>query len=172
MSCANKSAYFHMIISLIAAMDRNRLIGRDNGLPWHLPDDFKHFKAVTLGKPVIMGRKTFESIGKPLPGRKNIIVSRSGFQAEGIVVVNSLDQALAETADAKEVMVIGGANLYEQMINRADRMYLTHVDGQFEGDAWFPAFSLDEWEMVSSECFQADERNNYSFTITEYERKH
>ena len=161
-----------MIISLIAAMDRNRLIGCDNGLPWHLPDDFKHFKAVTLGKPVIMGRKTFESIGKPLPGRQNIVVSRSGFQANGIVSVTSIEQALAAASNAEEVMIIGGANLYQQMIDRADRMYLTHVDGQFEGDAWFPEFSLNDWQVISSRNYQADEKNNFNFTITEYVRKH
>lgn len=161
-----------MIISLIAAMDRNRLIGRDNGLPWHLPDDFKHFKAVTLGKPVIMGRKTFESIGKPLPGRQNIVVSRSGFQANGIVSVASIEQALTAAGNAEEIMIIGGANLYQQMIDRADRMYLTQVDGQFDGDVWFPEFNLNDWKIVSSEQHQADDKNNFNFTITEYARKH
>lgn len=160
-----------MIISLIAAMDRNRLIGRDNGLPWHLPDDFKHFKAVTLGKPVIMGRKTFESIGKPLPGRQNIVVSRSGFQAQGVESVSSIEQALTVAGNAEEVMIIGGANLYQQMIARADRLYLTQVDGQFEGDAWFPQFNSDDWSVVSSEKHHADEKNNFNFTITEYVRK-
>lgn len=160
-----------MIISLIAAMDCNRLIGRDNGLPWHLPDDFKHFKAVTLGKPVIMGRKTFESIGKPLPGRQNIVVSRSGFQAQGVESVSSIEQALTVAGNAEEVMIIGGANLYQQMIARADRLYLTQVDGQFEGDAWFPQFNSDDWSVVSSEKHHADEKNNFNFTITEYVRK-
>lgn len=160
-----------MIISLIAAMDRNRLIGSNNGLPWHLPEDFKHFKAVTLGKPVIMGRKTFESIGKPLPGRLNIIVNRSGFQAHGVVSVSSIEQALIAAESAQEVMIIGGANLYQQIIRRADRMYLTHVDGQFEGDAWFPEFDLDEWRIVSSKTYPANENNNFNFIITEYARK-
>ena len=157
-----------MIISLIAAMDRNHLIGRDNGLPWHLPDDFKHFKAVTLGKPVIMGRKTFESIGKPLPGRKNIVVSRSGFSANGVISVSGIEQALAAAGDAEEIMVIGGANLYQQMIDRADKLYLTHVDGEFEGDAWFPEFNLDDWKIISSKQYRADDRNNFNFTIIEY----
>lgn len=160
-----------MIISLIAAMDRNRLIGCDNGLPWHLPDDFKHFKAITMGKPVIMGRKTFESIGKPLPGRKNIVLSRTGFEASGIIIVPDIDHALAEASDADEVMIIGGANLYQQMIDRADRMYLTHVDGQFAGDAWFPEFSLDDWEIISVNHYQSNEKNNYNFNITAYSRK-
>jgi dihydrofolate reductase len=160
-----------MIISLIAAMDRNRLIGCDNGLPWHLPDDFKHFKAITMGKPVIMGRKTFESIGKPLPGRKNIVLSRTGFKASGIKVVPDIDQALTEANDAEEVMIIGGANLYRQMIDRADRMYLTQVDGQFTGDAWFPEFGLDEWEIISTNHYQSNAKNNYDFNITVYSRR-
>jgi dihydrofolate reductase len=171
MSRAHQGTYSHMIISLIAAMDKNRLIGRDNGLPWHLPDDFKHFKAVTMGKPVVMGRKTFESIGKPLPGRKNIVLSRTGFTADGIVVVTDVEQALNEVGDASEVMVIGGENLYQQMIGRAGHMYLTHVDGEFDGDAWFPEFSLNDWRVASTKQYTADDRNNYSFNITEYVRK-
>ena len=160
-----------MIISLIAAMDKNRLIGRENGLPWHLPADFKHFKEVTMAKPVIMGRKTFESIGKPLPGRTNIVISRSGFNAEGIIVVDAIENALKAADDAEEVMVIGGASFYEQMIDKADRLYLTHVDAECEGDAWFPAFDLSDWEIVSEEEHDADEKNNYSFTIKSYQRK-
>lgn len=160
-----------MIISLIAAMDKNRLIGVKNGLPWHLPADFKHFKAITLGKPVIMGRKTFESIGQPLPGRKNIVISRSGFFVEGVTVVCSIDDALAEVSDVEEVMIIGGASFYEQMIARADRMYLTHVDAEFEGDAWFPEFSLSDWDVICEESFLADEKNNYNFMIKTYQRK-
>lgn len=161
-----------MIISLIAAMDKNRLIGCDNGLPWHLPDDFKHFKAITMGKPVIMGRKTYESIGKPLPGRKNIVLSRGDFVAAGIVVVSGLDQALAEAGDAEEVMIIGGENLYGQMIDRADRLYLTQVAGEFTGDAWFPQFDTNDWVVVSVQHFNANDKNNYAFDITEYARKH
>jgi len=160
-----------MIISLIAAMDKNRLIGVKNGLPWHLPADFKHFKEVTMGKPVVMGRKTFESIGKPLPGRKNIIVSRSGFSADGIVVVDSIDSALNEVADINEVMIIGGASFYEQMITKADCMYLTYVDTECEGDAWFPEFSLKDWEIVSEINHLADKKNKYDFRIVEYRRK-
>ena len=160
-----------MIISLIAAMDKNRLIGRENGLPWHLPADFKHFKQVTMGKPVVMGRKTYESIGKPLPGRKNIVISGTGFVADGIIVVDSIDKALAEVVDEAEVMVIGGASFYEQMIDRADRMYLTYVDADCEGDAWFPKFNLEDWEILSREKYSADEKNNYAFEIVTYQRK-
>jgi dihydrofolate reductase len=160
-----------MIISLIAAMDNNRLIGADNGLPWHLPADFQHFKSVTMGKPLIMGRKTFESIGRPLPGRKNIVISRGGFSAEGVSVVDSIDAALAEAGDVDEAMIIGGASFYRQMIDRADRMYLTHVDANCEGDAWFPEFSLDDWEIVGEQQYPADETNKYRFRIVEYQRK-
>jgi dihydrofolate reductase len=160
-----------MIISIIAAMDKNRLIGSDNGLPWHLPADFKHFKAVTLGKPIVMGRKTFESIGKPLPGRKNIVVSRSGFQADGVVTVTSIEAALAEVSDVEEVMIIGGANFYQQMISKAQRMHLTHVDADCIGDAWFPEFDQSEWEEVGSQFIEADEHNNYNFTISTYKRR-
>ena len=160
-----------MIVSLIAAMDKNRLIGIENGLPWHLPADFIHFKQITMGKPIVMGRKTFESIGKPLPGRKNIVISRTGFDVPGVITVDSIDKALAEVADEEEVMVIGGASFYEQMIGRADRMYLTHVDAECKGDAWFPAFDMRDWDVLSRENYSADGKNNYSFETVTYQRK-
>lgn len=160
-----------MIISLIAAMDKNRLIGKENGLPWHLPADFKHFKEVTMGKPIIMGRKTFESIGKPLPGRKNIVISRKGFSADGITVVDSIEKALKAVESTDEVMVIGGASFYEQMIDRADRMYLTLVEAEFVGDAWFPDFDSKDWDVISESVYKSDEKNNYDFTIRVYQRK-
>jgi len=160
-----------MIISLIAAMDKNRLIGIENSLPWYLPADFNHFKKVTMGKPIVMGRKTFESIGKPLPGRKNIVISRTGLNAEGVTTVDSIEKALAEVTDENEVMVIGGASFYEQMIDRADRMYLTHVDAECEGDSWFPEIDMADWEIEGEESYSADEKNNYSFKIITYQRK-
>jgi len=160
-----------MIISIIAAMDKNRLIGSDNGLPWHLPADFKHFKEVTLGKPVLMGRKTFESIGRPLPGRKNIVISRSGFSADGIDVVDSIDSGLELVEDAEEVMIIGGANIYEQMISRAEKMYLTFVDADCKGDAWFPEINQLEWDILDQKNFKADEKNNFNFSVVAYQRK-
>lgn len=166
-----------MIISMIAAMDENRLIGADNTLPWHLPADFKHFKQVTMAKPIIMGRKTYESIGRPLPGRKNIVLSRGDFQHEGVVTVQSIDEALQEasqTTDDKptaEVMIIGGANLYQQMIDKADKLYLTHVKTRCEGDAWFPEVDMREWEIASQQSVLADEKNNYDFDIVEYRRR-
>jgi len=159
-----------MIISIIAAMDQNRLIGAENGLPWHLPADFKHFKEVTLGKPVLMGRKTFESIGRPLPGRKNIVISRSGFRADGVESADSIDAGLELVADAEEVMIIGGANIYEQTISRAGKMYLTHVDASCEGDAWFPEINDNDWSVIDQQLVEADEKNNYSFMIATYQR--
>lgn len=160
-----------MIVSLIAAMDKNRLIGRENGLPWHLPADFKHFKEVTMGKPVLMGRKTFESIGKPLPGRKNIVISASGFEADNVIIVDSIEAAMAEVYDAEEVMIIGGASFYEQMIHSAHRMYLTYVDTECEGDAWFPKYNVNDWDIVSESSYSADEKNNFNFKMVEYNRK-
>jgi len=160
-----------MIISLIAALDKNRLIGSENAMPWHLPADFKHFKEVTMGKPVVMGRKTFESIGRPLPGRQNIVISRSGFSADGIISADSVDSALKLSGEVDEVMIIGGANIYQQLIDKADRLYLTHVDAECKGDAWFPAFDLSEWDIARQETVGADEKNNFSFTFINYERK-
>ncbi len=160
-----------MIISLIAALDKNRLIGSDNSMPWHLPADFKHFKSVTMGKPIIMGRKTFESIGRPLPGRLNVVISRSGFSADGVTSVSSIDAALSAVKNADEVMIVGGANIYEQMMDKADRMYLTHVDANCEGDAWFPEFNLADWKIVSEKMISADEKNNFNFSIITYQRK-
>lgn len=160
-----------MIISIIAAMDRNRLIGNKNQLPWHLPADFAHFKAVTMGKPIIMGRKTFESIGKPLPGRTNIVLSRNpDTQFEGAVCVTSFEEAIDAVSDAEEVMVIGGSTVYEMLLPRIDRMYLTYVDGQFEGDAWFPEFDESEWLEKQSVIRQADEKNVYDCRFVIYEK--
>jgi len=160
-----------MIISLIAALDKNRLIGADNGMPWHLPADFKFFKEVTTGKPIIMGRKTFESIGRPLPNRKNIVISRNGYTAEGIISADSIKHAVQLAGDVEEVMIIGGANLYQQMIDKAQRMYLTHVDAECEGDAWFPEFDSSQWNIINEIMFRSDEKNNYDFNIITYERK-
>jgi len=159
-----------MIISLIAAMDRNRVIGIKNGLPWHLPEDFKHFKSVTMGKPVIMGRKTYESIGRPLPGRRNIVVSTSGFSIEGVDTVSSLEEALVLVADVDEVMVIGGASIYAQTLPLANRLYITHVNTEVEGDAWFPEIDSNVWNMVEQQSFAADSKNPYDFTIRTYQR--
>lgn len=161
-----------MIISLISAMDRNRLIGNNNQLPWHLPADFAHFKSVTMGKPVIMGRKTYESIGKPLPGRTNIVLSRSSAtRFEGVECVSSFEQALALVPDVEEVMVIGGSTIYEMLLPRADRLYLTYVEAEFDGDAWFPVIDKKQWLELESVLRKADEKNRYDCRFVTLEKK-
>lgn len=159
-------------LSFIAAMDRNRLIGNNNQLPWHLPADFAHFKAITMGKPVLMGRKTYESIGKPLPGRQNIVLTHSpDLRIEGIDVVNSIDSALAIVAEENEIMVIGGSTIYQMLLPQADCMYLTFVDAEFEGDAWFPPFDESQWLQSESSVHPADEKNLYACRFVTYQRK-
>jgi dihydrofolate reductase len=161
-----------MIVSLIAAMDRNRLIGDNNQLPWHLPADFAHFKSVTMGKPIIMGRKTFESIGKPLPGRTNIVLSRNPDSCfEGVECVTSFEDAVSVVPDAEELMVIGGSTVYEMLMPEADRMYLTFVEAEFDGDAWFPDFDKNQWCESSSESRPADDKNAYDCRFVTFEKK-
>ena len=161
-----------MIISLISAMDRNRLIGNNNQLPWHLPADFAHFKSVTMGKPVIMGRKTYESIGKPLPGRTNIVLTREpGMRFEGVSCASSIEQAIALVADAEEIMIIGGSTIYEMLLPQANRLYLTYVDAEFEGDAWFPEFDNNQWSEIESVLRKADEKNAYDCRFVTLEKK-
>lgn len=162
-------------LSLIAALAENRVIGIDNRMPWHLPGDFKYFKATTLGKPIIMGRKTWDSLGRPLPGRLNLVVSRqTGLQLEGAEVFASLEAAV-ERAEAwaieqgvSEVMLIGGAQLYTQGLVDADRLYLTRVGLSPEGDAWFPEFDQAQWKRVSEELHEAAEgKPAFSFEVWE-----
>ena len=160
-----------MIISIIAAMDRNRLIGNKNQLPWHLPADFAHFKSVTMGKPIIMGRKTFESIGKPLPGRTNIVLSRNrDTQFEGVTCVSHFDEAVSAVKDEDEIMVIGGSAIYEMLLPKVDRMYITYVDAEFEGDAWFPEIDENIWTEVDSVVLPADENNSHSCRFVTLEK--
>ena len=160
------------IISLIAAMDVNRVIGQDGRIPWHLPDDMKWFREQTLGKPVIMGRKTFESIGRPLPGRTNIILTRSAdFHAEGVLVAHSLEQALDFASAEEEVMIIGGSTIYELALPRADRLYMTYVENAGEGDAWFPEFDIERWRVIDSEQHAADEKNHSNYRFVTYQKK-
>ena len=159
-------------ISLICAMDKNRLIGNNNQLPWHLPADLLLFKQTTLGKPIIMGRKTFDSIGKALPGRQNIVVTRTtNCKADDIDVAGSIDEALALSYPANEVMLIGGASLYEQTLYRASCLYLTLIDHEFEGDTWFPEIDLNQWQIASKQFFEADHKNIYSFSFVVYKRR-
>lgn len=157
-----------MDISIIVAMDKNNVIGKDNDLPWRLSADLKHFKAITMGKPIVMGRKTYESIGRPLPGRKNIVMTRSSnFVAEGCTVVNSLDEAMQEAGNAEEIMIMGGAGLYEQMLEHASRLYLTEVHAEVEGDVYFPELDRGEWKELERDAHSADEKNelDYSFVV-------
>ncbi len=161
-----------MIVSIIAAMDRNRLIGNKNQLPWHLPADLAHFKKVTMGKPVIMGRKTYESIGRPLPGRTNIVLTRDpSFQADGVITTDSLAAAIELAGDADEVMIIGGGSIYELALPIADRLYLTYVENSFDGDAWFPEFDHSQWQLVDEQVHQADERNSSDYRFVTIQRK-
>jgi len=153
-------------LSLIAAMAHDRVIGANNQLLWHLPADFQHFKKVTMGKPIIMGRKTFESIGKPLPGRLNVVVTRNpNYEADGCVVLHSLTAALAEVSHVPEVMIIGGAEIYAAALEQADTLYLTYVDAHLDGDTYFPAWEPSQWEEVSREAYDPDEKNPYPYTF-------
>ncbi|HWD32060.1 dihydrofolate reductase [Pseudomonas caricapapayae] len=164
-------------LSLIAALAENRVIGIDNSMPWHLPGDFKYFKATTLGKPIIMGRKTWDSLGRPLPGRLNLVVSRQpGLQLDGAEVFASLDEAILRAEQwaleqgVDELMLIGGAQLYTQAIERglADRLYLTRVELSPEGDAWFPEFDVAQWRLASSQENPAEaEKPAYHFEVWE-----
>jgi dihydrofolate reductase len=160
-----------MRIALIVAMAENRVIGRNNQLPWRIPADLRHFKALTLGKPVIMGRKTYESIGRPLPGRDNIVISAdSGYQAEGCQVVHSVEQALEAAGSCEEAMIIGGANLYRQTLENADRLYLTLVKAEPEGDTWFPEIELQQWREIERQAHTADGSNEFDYDFVVLER--
>jgi dihydrofolate reductase len=160
-----------MKLSIVVAMCRNRVIGRDNAMPWHLPADLGHFKKITMGKPIVMGRKTFESIGRPLPGRHNIVITRdAAYAVEGCTVVNSVDAALEAAGDAGEVMVVGGANLYEQLLPRVDTIHLTEIHAEPEGDTFFPEINDSEWREVEREDFSADDKNPHDYSFVKLER--
>lgn len=169
-----------MKLSLIVALAENRVIGRDNKLPWYLPNDLKYFKQVTMGKPVVMGRKTYESIGRPLPGRVNIIITRQAdYQPPGandsVKIVASLEAAreLAESIclidGQDEAMIIGGAEIYTQALDLVDRLYLTEVHAEVDGDACFPEFDRSKWEKVAGEDFSAEGPNPYDYSFNVYE---
>jgi len=148
------------------------VIGRDNALPWHLPEDLKRFKRLTMGKPMVMGRRTFESIGKPLPGRLNIVVTRdTNYRREGVTVVHDVDGALRAAGDAPEVMVIGGAELFRALLPRAGRIHLTRVHGNIEGDVMWPALDERDWAVVERETHAADERHAYAMTFEVWEKR-
>lgn len=161
-------------LSIIVAQARNRVIGRDNKMPWHLPADLKHFKALTLSHPVIMGRKTFESIiaslGKPLPGRDNIVISRNAhFSAPGCIVAGSLEHALTACANAPEAFVIGGGEIYRQALPLAQRLYLTEIDADFDGEARFPEFDKTTWNETARRSFPAGEAG-FGYAFVTYEK--
>jgi len=161
-----------MKISLIVAMDRNGVIGAGGRLPWRLSADLKRFKAITMGKPIVMGRKTHESIGRPLPGRENIVITRDrNFRAPGCTVVHGVDAALDRCRDVEEVMVMGGAELYRQLLPRADRMYLTEVNAAVVGDTRFPEWDRAAWRELSRENHPADAANQYSYSFAILERR-
>lgn len=161
-----------MKIAMIAAMARDRVIGRDNAMPWHLPADLAHFKQVTLGKPILMGRRTFESIGRPLPGRRNLVISRNpDYAPSGVEVFPSVEAALAAVGEVPEVMIIGGGKLYAQLLERTDVLYLTHIDLTVEGDTRFPDYQAYAWNRRDLVCHQPDERNPYPYCFETLERQ-
>ncbi|MDF1759381.1 MAG: type 3 dihydrofolate reductase [Coxiellaceae bacterium] len=159
------------MLALIAAMAQQRVIGLNGDMPWHMPEDLKHFKNMTAGKTVIMGRKTFDSIGKPLPKRRNIVISRQAdLTIDGCDVFNDLPQAIASCDIDEVIMVVGGSTLYEQALPIADRMYLTFIDAAVEGDTFFPAWDSDQWQMASREEYPADKQNPYDYQFVTLER--
>lgn len=158
-------------IGFVVAMGDEREIGHDGRMPWHLPADLKHFKAVTMGHTILMGRRTFESIGRPLPGRDNFVVSRDvSFQPEGCRVFASLDLAMAAAPSDKMLMVIGGATIYRVLLPRADRVYLTRIHASFPADTWFPALDDQAWREVEREDHGPDEKNLYRYSFVTLER--
>ncbi|XPF92463.1 type 3 dihydrofolate reductase [Colwellia sp. RE-S-Sl-9] len=159
------------ILSMIVATANNRIIGKDNDMPWHLPADLAYFKKTTLGKPVIMGRKTYESIGRPLPGRRNIVISRDiNYKAEGVDIVTTVDAALGLVEGIEEVMVIGGGAIYQHCLPAAHRLYITHIEADIEGDTQFPFYDENVWKKVVSNKFLADEKNQYNLDFCVYEK--
>jgi dihydrofolate reductase len=170
------SARYAGRIALVVAMADNGIIGRAGTLPWHLPDDLKHFKSVTLGKPVLMGRRTFESIGKPLPGRRNLVLTRGAArpgdiaQADGLECVASLEAACALVSDAPELCVIGGANVYGQTLPLATRIYLTRVHGEVTGDVYFPPWDAADWQELQRQEHPADARHAHAMSFVTLQR--
>ena len=157
-------------ITLVVAYTRNRVIGRDNKMPWHLPGDLAHFKRTTLGRPILMGRKTWESIGRPLPGRQNIVITRNAaYEAAGATVVESLDAALAAAGEVDQIFVIGGAEIFNAALPRASRLVATEIDADIEGDTWFSPLPEGEWQEVERLAQPEDNGTSYSFVT--YTRK-
>jgi len=159
-------------ISIIVAKSKNGAIGKEGRLPWHLSEDLKRFKSITMGKPIIMGRNTYDSIGKPLPGRENIILTRqSNFFEEGVTITHSVDQALKHTRMEEEVMIIGGGEIYKEFITKANKLYITHVDLHIDGDAFFPKIDYSDWQLMSREDFPVNKDRDIGFCFKVLERR-
>lgn len=161
------------MISLMWAMDNNRVIGYNNQLPWHLPEDLKFFKRTTMGHPIAMGRKTWDSIGRPLPGRENIVITRNPeFTCEGCTVINTIDELLEYSRQKdEEIFVIGGAEIFKLILPESDKLYLTRIYDEFEGDTFFPELNMEEWSLLFKEKGIKDEKNPYDYEFMIYERK-
>ena len=160
------------MISVIVAHTNNFVIGKDGGLPWHLPADLAYFKKVTMSHPVIMGRKTFESIGRALPGRTNIVISRNKIELpEGVLLANSIEQAISFVDKETECFVIGGGSIYKEVIKYADRLYITKIHAKIEGDTTFPAYDVNDYQIIASEERAKDEKNSFDLSFIVYEKK-
>lgn len=160
-----------MIISMIAAMAKQRIIGKDNQMPWHLPADFDWFKRCTMGKPIVMGRKTYESIGRPLPGRRNVVISRNiQLTIEGVDIVGSVEDAIKLLADQEEIMIIGGGSIYHACLPLASKLYLTFIDAEIDGDTQFPQWP-DKWQETYREHYSADDKNIYDMDFVVIEKQ-
>jgi dihydrofolate reductase len=161
------------MIAIVVAAAENNVIGKDNGLIWHLPADLRHFRQITMGHPILMGRKTYESIGKPLPGRTSIIITtQKGYEAEGCIVTHSLQEALEQARQQDEaIYIIGGAEIYKQALPLTDTIYLTRLHHAFEGDVYFPELKEQDWETVEQEHHEPDEKNKYPYSFLTLKRK-
>jgi dihydrofolate reductase len=160
-------------ISFVVAYDRNRAIGKNNRLPWHLPDDMKHMRKLTMGKPLIMGRRTWDSIGRPLPGRTSIVLTRDrDFRCDGCLIARTTEEALKLAAAAPEIIVFGGARVFEEFLPVADRIYLTEVEAKVDGDTHFPVLDPTEWREVERTRHPADERHAHAFSFVTLDRVH
>jgi dihydrofolate reductase len=161
-----------MKLSIIVAMANNGVIGRDGDLPWHISEDLRRFKRITMGSPIVMGRKTYDSIGRPLPGRQSIVITRQAtWQAEGVTAVTSLAAALAACGETDEAFVIGGAEIYRLALPKADRLYITRVEADVDGDVRLPEIAWDDWQLVDQQPGEPDDKNPYHWKFETYDRR-
>jgi len=160
-----------MNVSIVVAMSSNAVIGKSGGLPWHLSADLKHFKSITMGKPIIMGRKTHDSIGKSLPGRENIVLTRDyQYRAEGCSIIHKFNDVYKRCSEVDEVMIVGGSQLYDQVLPLANILYMTEVHGDVEGDTRFPEFDREQWREVQRQDFKANEKNDFDYSFVVFKR--